>query len=171
MLHRKHLGGRMHILIPLLQSLLTCLFTLHPQSRPPVSQKPPVWLTAHNSILLETHAIAYTRILLTLTNPSVSSTSNLSRHRGNDLLTDETRKARQYAAKYIPYLLMHFCSLHLVGRMTLEIRKGLLPGIWACIELIPREALRGMNSGMGRDERAVWANLWSEWSRTHGITS
>lgn len=161
----------MHIFIPLLQILLTCLFTLHPRSRPPISQKPPIWIPSHNSIFSETHSIAYSRILLTFTNPSVSSISNSARQGGNSLLTDETRKARQYAARYIPYLLMHFCSLHLVGRMTSEIRKGLLPGIWACIELVPREALRGMNSGMGRDERAVWASLWAEWCRTHNYST
>jgi len=100
--------------------------------------------------------------------PSVSSTAGLVRSRGNPLLTDETRKARQYAARYIPYVIMHFCGLHLVGRMTLEIRQALLPGIWACIEAVPREGLRGMNASMGRDERAVWANIWAEWCQVHG---
>jgi nucleolar pre-ribosomal-associated protein 2 len=169
--YRKQIGGRMHLLIPLLQILLTCLFTLHTQSRPTTIQKPPKWLSSYNPALSATHATAYSRILLTLTHPSVSSTTSIPKSHVNSLLTDQTRKARVYAAKYVPYVLMHFCSLQLVGRMTPEIRKALLPGIWSCIEILPREALHGMNAGMGRDDRAVWSNLWAEYCRIHGQIS
>jgi Urb2/Npa2 family len=168
MLHRKHISGRMHLLIPVLQILLTCLFTLHPQSRATVVQTPPSWLSKYTSLLSAPHATAYARILLTLAQPTVSSTSTASRNRANPFLIDETRKARQYAAQYVPYILMHFCSMQLAGRMTPEVRKALLPGIWACIEIVPREKLRGMSATMGRDDRAVWTSLWSEWCRIHG---
>jgi nucleolar pre-ribosomal-associated protein 2 len=167
-LHRKYLGGRMHLFMPLLQILLTCLFTLHSDTKPSTVQKPPSWLSPHSSLLSGPHATLYSRILFSFSQPTVSSTSSSSHHRGNPLLTDETRKARQYAAQYVPYLLMHFCSLHLLGRMSAEVRKAVLPGIWACIEIVPRELLRGMNASMGRDERAVWASLWGEWCRVHG---
>jgi nucleolar pre-ribosomal-associated protein 2 len=167
-LHRKNLGGRMHLFMPLLQTLLTCLFTLHTESKPSTVQNPPSWLSPHSSLLSGPHSTAYARILLSFTQPTVSSTSTSSHRRSNPLLTDETRKARQYAAQYVPYLLMHFCGLHLVGRMSAEVRKAVLPGIWACIEIVPREVLRGMSASMGRDERAVWASLWGEWCRVHG---
>ena len=166
-LHRKHLNGRMHILISLLQILLNSLFSLHRNSNPTPSQKPPAWISTRLSVLEESHGIAYSRILLTLTQPTVSSTMVRHQSNTNPFLTDETRKARQYTAKFVPYIVAHFCSLHLVGRMSPEIRKAILPGIWACVEAVPREGLRGMNASMSKDERAIWASLWTEWSRLH----
>lgn len=166
-LHLKYIKGRVHLLVPLLQQLITSLFQLHPQSKPSASQKPPNWLPRYASPLSTLHGTSCARILLTWVNPTVSSTA-AARRGASSLLTDETRKARHHAAQYVPYILTHFCSLHLVGRMTPEIRKAILPGIWACIEAVPREALRGMNASMGRDERAIWASLWGEWCRVHG---
>jgi hypothetical protein len=165
-LHRKHLGGRFHILVPLLQALLTCLFIPHSRSTTLGSRSPPPWLSQKPGILDAEHAIAYTRILTTLTQPTVSSTASHSRPNTNLMLTDETRRARQYAAQFVPYILLHFCTMQLVGKMSTEVRRGLMPGIWACIEAVPQEALRGMNSGMGRDEREIWGALWAEWVRT-----
>lgn len=158
----------MHLLVPLLQVLLTCLFTLHKTSRPAISQQPPIWLQSRNHGLEASHAVACSRVLLTFTEPTVSSTSTRSRFSNNAVLTDENRKSRQYAAKFVPYVLSHFCSLHLFGRMSPEVRKAILPGIWACIGAMPREGLKGMNALLSRDERAIWASLWSEWSTTHG---
>jgi nucleolar pre-ribosomal-associated protein 2 len=162
-LHRKHLGGRSHLLVPVLQKLLTCLFILHPNSKAPPSLTPPGWLPAHKTTLLATHANAYARLLTMWVQPSVASIGSSRSSR----LTDETRSARQYAAEYVPYILMHFSSAQLVGRLTPDIREAVLPGIWACIGAVSREALRGMNASMGRDERAIWANVWAEWNRAH----
>jgi nucleolar pre-ribosomal-associated protein 2 len=170
LLHRKTLGGRMHILVPVLETLLNCLFTIHPNSKPPKSQKCPTWIQQSKSKMSEPQAVAYSRILLTWTQPTMASVTSGGRSAKNSLLTDETRKARDYVAQYAPYVLMHFCSLHLVGNMAPEVRKAVLPGIWACIEVIPRERLRGMNASMGRDERAIWSSLWAEWRRVHGHT-
>ena len=167
-LHRKTTGGRMHILVPVLQTLLTCLFTMHPNSKPPKSLKPPTWIQSDKNKLSESQATAYSRILLTWTQPTMTSVTSRTRPMNTALLTDETRKARDYAARYVPYVLMHFCSLHLVGSMAPDIRKAVLPGIWACIEVVPRERLRGMNASMGRDERAIWSSLWAEWRRVNG---
>jgi nucleolar pre-ribosomal-associated protein 2 len=167
-LHRKHLGGRFHVLVPLLQALLTCLFVPHSRVKSLGSKSTPPWLSQQSGVLDAEHAIAYTRILGSLTQPTVSSTASHPRPSINPMLIDETRKARQYAAQFVPYILLHFCSMQLVGKMNTEVRGGLMPGIWACIEAVPREALRGMNSGMGRDEREIWSALWAEWVRTGG---
>jgi nucleolar pre-ribosomal-associated protein 2 len=162
-LHRKHLGGRMHLLVPVLQRLLTCLFTLHPNSKAPPSLTPPGWLPAQQSTLSAPHANAYARLLTMWVQPSVASIGSSRSSR----LTDETRRARQYATEYVPYVLMHYSSAQLVGRLTPEIRDAVLPGIWACIAAVSREGLRGMNASMGANERAIWANMWADWNRAH----
>jgi nucleolar pre-ribosomal-associated protein 2 len=166
-LHRKHIGERFHLLIPLLQNLLSSLFILHSYTNPLPSQSPPPWLGTHSHPLSGWHAIAYTRILLTLTQPTVSSATTQHSRKANNFLVDETRKARQYAGKYVPYVLMHYCNLLLVGRLTTDVRKSLLTGIWACIDIVPKEGLRAMNAGMGRDERSIWATVWSDWNQIH----
>jgi nucleolar pre-ribosomal-associated protein 2 len=166
--HRKNISGRMHLLVPFIQTLMNPLFIMHANSKPAVFQKSPSWLSNRIHDLDATHATAFSRIILTLTQPTVSSSLTHYRSYNNPLLIDETRRARQYAAQFVPYILAHFCGLHLIGRLSPEIRKALLPGIWACIEAVPREGLRGMNAGMGREDRAIWSALWAEWSRSRG---
>lgn len=165
LLHRKNMNGRMHLLIPCIQTLMNSLFVLHANSKPAQFQKVPFWMNGRNNAVDAIHATAFSRILLTLTQPTVSSSTTHCRT-SNPLLTDETRKARQYAARHVPYIIAHFCSLHLIGKLAPNVRKVLLPGIYACIEAVPREGLRGMNAGMGKEDRAIWSALWSEWSRS-----
>jgi nucleolar pre-ribosomal-associated protein 2 len=171
-LHRKNFGGRMHLLVPVLQSLANPLFQPDGTGSASRCQKPPSWLSTRKPVLGQAHATAYSRILHTLAEPTASST-RAHHHRAadstrNPWLTDETRKAREYAARYIPYVLAHLCAMHLVGHIPPELRRAVLPGVWVCVEAVPREGLRGMNASLGRDDRAIWASLWAEWSRTHG---
>src|SRR5450756_2570022 len=58
-LHRKHFGGRMHLLVPVLQCLANPLFILDSNSNPTRSQKPPSWLPTRKSVLDASHATAY----------------------------------------------------------------------------------------------------------------
>src|ERR1700712_4069548 len=164
--HRKQLGGRFHILVPLLQSLLTCLFVPHTRAKLSASKTPAAWLFSQPGVLTGEHGTAYTRILTTLTQPTVTSaagarTTFLSNKTPD--LVDQTRMARQYAAQFVPYVLLQFCSMQLVGRLDNEVNQALKPGLWACIDAVPREALRGMSSGMGRDDREIWSALWADW--------
>jgi len=111
-----------------------------------------------------THASAYARILTTLSSPTVSSTS--SRRHNTDLsLVDETKKARVYAGQYVPYILMHYCNLQLQGGLSVESRDKLKTGLWSCMDIVDLECMRGMNAGMGKDERVLWGTLYSEWKR------
>jgi nucleolar pre-ribosomal-associated protein 2 len=169
--YRKQLGGRFHVLVPLLQSLLTCLFVPHTRAKLPTSKAPPTWLSFQTGVITAEHGTAYTRILTTLTQPTVTSAAgarvNFLSNKTPDLV-DQTRIARQYAAQFVPYILLHFCSMQLVGRLGSEVSQALLPGLWACIDAVPREALRGMSSGMGRDDREIWSALWADWTRING---
>ncbi|QDS77354.1 hypothetical protein FKW77_005415 [Venturia effusa] len=93
LLHRKHLGGRMHLLVPLLQNLLTCLFKPIRHQGPRSAPSLPPWLFNTPSPLTNEHSKAYTRLLSTLCSPTSSSTS---RHRKNAELTDSNREARDW---------------------------------------------------------------------------
>ncbi|KAE9972159.1 hypothetical protein BLS_004161 [Venturia inaequalis] len=162
LLHRKHLGGRMHLLIPLLQNLLTCLFKPHRHQGPRSAASLPSWLFNTPSPLDNSHSKAYTRLLSTMCSPTASSTSQ---HRRNAELTDTNKQAREYAGSYVPYVLMHYCSLQLGASMDPEVREGLKAGIWEMMGVVGIEGMRGMNVGMGRDERAIWGVVYNEWLR------
>lgn len=162
LLHRKHLGGRMHLLVPLLQNLLTCLFKPHRHQGPRSAASLPSWLFNSPSPLDNTHSKAYTRLLSTLCSPTASSTSQ---HRRNAELTDTNKQAREYAGSYVPYVLMHYCSLQLSASMDPEVREGLKAGIWEMMGVVGIEGMRGMNVGMGRDQRAIWGVVYNEWLR------
>jgi nucleolar pre-ribosomal-associated protein 2 len=156
----------MQLLMPILEILMSGLLIPHPKSNANKIQRPSPWLSFPEGILDATHATALSRILQTFCRPSVSSVARPSA-RLSSLLTDETRKVRKYTAKYIPYILMHYCGLLLVGKFSQEVRKALVPGIWACIEIVPHEKLQAMHASMGRDEREVWRSIWAEFQRTH----
>lgn len=162
LLHRKHLGGRMHLLVPLLQNLLTCLFKPHRHHGPRSAASLPSWLFNTPSPLNNAHSKAYTRLLSTLCSPTASSTSQ---HRKNAELTDTNKQAREYAGSYVPYVLMHYCTLQLGASMDSEVREGLKAGIWEMMGVVGIEGMRGMNVGMGRDERAIWGVVYNEWLR------
>jgi nucleolar pre-ribosomal-associated protein 2 len=162
LLHRKTLGGRMHLLVLLLQNLMTCLFKSHRfQGRGFTTLLPP-WLCNTPTPFTRSHSTAYTRLLSTLCSPTSSSTSS---HRRHAELIDANKQAREYAGQYVPYILMHYCSLQLSGSMEAEVREGLRPGIWDMMGVVSIEGMRGMNVGMGRDERAVWGVVYAEWMR------
>jgi nucleolar pre-ribosomal-associated protein 2 len=160
LLHRKRTGGRFHLLVPLLQNFLSCLFTPHSGS---TSSLPP-WIHGSASTLTTSHATFYTRILTTLSSPTSSSTA-LKWHNTAPNLVDEIKKAKLYAGQYVPYILMHYCSLQLSGSIGVEVRDALKSGIWSLMDVVDMEGMRGMNAGMGRDERVMWGSLYVEWNK------
>lgn len=160
LLHRRRLGGRMHLLVALLQNLMTCLFT---PNRYQTSSTRPTWIS--NSVTFGVEAaIAYTRVITTLCEPTVSSTKG---YYSSSSLVDENKKAKEYAGQYVSYLLLHYCSLQL------QVGGGLGPGLgeklrqamWVIMSVVDLDAMRGMNAGMGKGERVIWGSLWGEWQR------
>ena len=64
------------------------------------------------------------------------------------------------------YLLLHYCSLQLAGgSLGGGVGEKLKGGLWAVMEVVDLEAMRGMNAGMGRGERVIWGALYGEWGR------
>jgi len=160
LLHRRRLGGRMHLVVALLQNLMTCLFTPH---RYQTTSTRPAWLSNDATLGIDS-ATSYTRVITTLCEPTVSSTT---RHHSSGSLVDENKKAKEYAGQYVSYLLLHYCSLQLQfgGGLGQGVEDRLKLGLWAIMGVVDLDAMRGMNAGMGRSERVVWGALWSEWQR------
>lgn len=166
------LRGRYHLLMPLLQALLTCLFTPDVRHNSSAASAFPPWIAPKQNLLGASHAVAYTRVLTILCSPTTSSVSVRSRHWNRsdaaqrDLsLTDETKKARAYAGQYVPVVLMQYCTNQLTGRLKPEVRAALTPGLYAVMDVVGLEAMRAMNAGMDASTRAVWSTLYREWKR------
>ena len=195
--HRKRLRGRAQLLLPILRALLRCLFVS--TSRGSHNQiQHPHWLDASRRPLTAKQAMHFTRSLTTLFDPSVSSVATTSSGRGKTKneawagpLTDATRAARLQAGQlYGAPLLAELCDCLLKGtycdhgregsksRRAVEqgirasVRDALMPGIWACLEVMPRgeDGSGGMLEVLGRgmlgsSARAVLKGLLGEWRR------
>ncbi|KAL8815983.1 MAG: hypothetical protein Q9223_004941 [Gallowayella weberi] len=153
--HRKRLGGRYHLMLPVLQSLLYPLFIPYKSISVPSVE-----------IYTATCASAYSRILLQLADPSLSSVTDHSRKsRRHQTLNDATKIAKSIAGQHLHYLIMTYCDCQLKGRLTQEVREKLRPGLWAVLDVIPQEVMRVMNAGMDKAGRGVWKGLYQEWRR------
>ena len=130
----------------------------------------PPWLDPQRYPVLPEDATSYSRVLELLCSPTVSSVSSGRRHgkAGFEALTDETKTARSYAGQYIPGVITQFCLCQLTGHMLSDVRKAVLRGIFACIDVVERDVLEAMNSGMDTGMRAVWKGLYADWKRSKG---
>lgn len=172
LVHRGRLGGRFHILLPLLQGLLFCLFI------PNISRSGalPAWLrtvTLTDPIrLTSTNATQLSRLLSTLCNPPQSSITKAHQHhasRKSKDLNDPVRAARDKAGHFLYPFLASFCRFQLSGRLDAGVREKLMPGIWEVVGTagLHKEALDAMFAGLGRSERDVWRNVWGGWEGVH----
>jgi hypothetical protein len=160
--HTGALRGRMQVLISALKGLLTCLFAIHQNSKPPKGLIPPTWIDLNWPFHGRKMANAYSRLLQTWTTPTMGT---LGGQHSQGYLVDQRRLARERVATFVPEILAHFCRMHLVGSLYSDVREELLPAMWECIAMVPMEGLRVMNATLGRDERAIWKSLWVEWRR------
>ena len=154
--HRAKIGGRYHLVVPALQSLLRCLFI--PYGRSATDADP-------TSAFTEQHAAEYSRILTALCDPTVSSVTR-SKKRSYSELNDETKKARSIAGQHLPYLIMEYCCCQLKGRLTPEMRMSLIPGLWAVLEVMSKDAMKTMNAAMDSSSRSVFKALYDDFRRT-----
>lgn len=165
LLHRGRLGGRFHILLPLLQNLLFLLFTPH-SGRGAL----PPWLKGATS-LTPTNGAQFARVLATLCNPPQSSIQRT--HTGgkaSKTLNDPVKAAREKTSSFLYPLLASYCRFQLAGRLDPGVREKLIPGIWEVVGTasLGRDALDAMFAGLGRSERDVWRGVWGEWESVHG---
>ncbi|KAH7377764.1 Urb2/Npa2 family-domain-containing protein [Pyrenochaeta sp. MPI-SDFR-AT-0127] len=173
LVHRGRLGGRFHLLLPLLQGLLFCLFIPN-ASR---SGALPIWLrtvVATEPVrLTPASANQLSRLLSTLCNPPQSSITKAHQHhasRKSKDLNDPVKAAREKASHFLYPLLASFCRFQLHGRLEPSVKEKLMPGIWEVVGTasLHKEALDAMFAGLGRSERDVWRGIWSEWEGIFG---
>lgn len=153
--HRTKIGGRYHLIIPALQGLLHCLFA--PYTGPSSS-------TQIRSVFGESHAAAYSRLLTSICDPSVSAVTR-SRKQSRASLNDQTKKARSIAGQHLPSLITTYCDCQLKGRLVAGMRVALDPGLYSVLNVMSPEVMRTMNAGMKEGQRAVWKALYEDWQR------
>jgi nucleolar pre-ribosomal-associated protein 2 len=171
LVHRNKLGGRSHMLIPLLQALLFCLFV-------PTSTRSgalPTWLRSNTSTdpvrLTPVNAGQLTRLFGTLCNPPQSSISKTHQHsRKSKDLNDPIKAARERTSHFLYPLLASFCRFQLAARMLPEVRKKLMPGLWDVVGTasLHKDGIDAMFAGLNRSEKDVWRSVWGEWESVHG---
>ncbi|KAH0017386.1 hypothetical protein KCU78_g7556, partial [Aureobasidium melanogenum] len=170
--HRPSLGGRFHLLVPLMQRLLACLFMPSSRDAGTVNRfKHPAWLDPTNAPLSSKHAQRFSRLLENLCNPPQFNVAG-SRGKAAELV-DETRKARMHIAQHAPHILHYYCTLILNGKLGEGMRDALTPGMWAVIDVAEIGAddsrgVKALSSSMGNADRAVLRGIWEDWRRFGG---
>ena len=153
--HRAKLGGRYHLILQALQGLLQCLF---------IPYKGNGAAKGEATVLGEVHAAAFSKLLTTICEPSVSAVSGSKRISRLEL-NDETKKAKSIAGRHLHYFIMEYCSLQLKGRLLPEVKAKLAPGLYSVLKVISEEVMKTMNAAMDSSSRSVFKALYGEFKR------
>ena len=154
--HRAKLGGRYHLILPLLQSLLQILFTPYVKATPTTDE-----ICAFD----ETHVGAYARLLTQLSDPSPSAVGR-ARSRQRASLNDETKREKGIVGQHLHYLVMTYCECQLTGKLVGDgMREVVERGFWAVLDCMGPEVMRTLNAGMDSSARAVWKSMYEDWKK------
>ncbi|PLB35023.1 ribosome biogenesis protein URB2 [Aspergillus candidus] len=166
-LHRQKLGGRFHLILPAMQRLLNCLFARsRKRTRSTLTEKKqaqqPYWLAQ----LAAAHAVHFTRLLTSLCDPTVSAVSRPTPFGGShDGLTDQTKKAKRIAGQYLQYLVMEYAQSSLRGSLAADVKAAIMPGLYAVFDVMSKDTMRALNSGLDVSGRAVFKGLYDDYVR------
>ncbi|KAK2764338.1 hypothetical protein FQN54_009031 [Arachnomyces sp. PD_36] len=163
-LYRRKLGGRFHLVLPVTQGLLRCLFT-NPKHGKQVRNRSslPPWLALTRNDLTTEHVVQYTRVLTSLCDPTMSAV-NTQRGPGNDL-TDPTKKVKRVAGQHLQYLIMEYAQCQLRNSLMPEMKAALMPGLYAVLDVMSKDMMRTMNAAMDSSSRAVFKGLYEDYNR------
>lgn len=174
--YRRRLSDRYHLLLPVMQKLLRCLFwpgteILQDRQRPVLTstlgtfkETLPKWLHESTGPLPPSSAEKFSRLLSSICNPTVAAARSSKRRRHNEL-NDETIKARQLAGQHMQYLITEYARCTLDGQITPSVKERLMPGMYVVIDSMDRELLRAVNAGMDPSSRAIFKGLYEDWTR------
>ena len=162
--HRLKLQGRFHLVIPLMQSLLRCLFIPNWGTRSKVETRVsiPPWLSA--DVATAPYATAYARLLCALCDPTTSSVAAPGSRRRQEL-TPATAKARRVASQHLPYLLEEYIQDQLQYRLLPDVKSALTPGLYSILEVSSPETLRMVNAAMDASGRTLFKALYTDYGR------
>ncbi|KAI1933530.1 hypothetical protein LOZ65_000163 [Ophidiomyces ophidiicola] len=164
-LYRKKMSGRLHLVLPVLQQLLRCLFSgdSRPMKQSRFLSTLPPWLGSRGPTpLTAEHAGQYTRLLTSLCDPTVSAVEN---HRGgfSQGLSDNTKKVKSLVSQHLQYLIIEYAGLQLRGHLTPDVKAVLMPGWYAVLDVMSKTTLRAMNASMDSSSRAVFKGLYDDY--------
>ncbi|KAK5114122.1 hypothetical protein LTR62_002692 [Meristemomyces frigidus] len=149
--HRSRLRDRMHLLVELAQTLISCFYRKLKSSN-----------SSNTKQLTARHARVLARLLQLLCNPPRFTKSK--QHTSE--LVDEGRKAQAHVGQYAQFVLHHYCSVVLTGTPEEGVRPGLMPGMYAAIdamEVHDGEAVKVLSAAMNNSERAIWRSVYDEY--------
>ncbi|TVY34122.1 Nucleolar pre-ribosomal-associated protein [Lachnellula occidentalis] len=161
--HRLKIQGHFHLVVQVMQTLLRCLFLSLPHSTTKTTKflAPPPWLTSSKHQLGAKHAEAFTRLVTSICDPSVSSVTR-SQH---NTLTSATDKAKRMAAQHMQFVLTTYIKLQLEMRMLPEIREKMVPGLYAIFNTTSPEMRRMISESLDASGRAVFGTLFRDYQR------
>ncbi|OAL20250.1 hypothetical protein AYO22_08962 [Fonsecaea multimorphosa] len=173
--HRRRLTDRYHLLLPIMQSLLRCLFW--PGRKALESQRGaaanaiksfgkslPIWVHESEEPLPLSSAAQFARLLSSVSNPTVSAARS-SNKGGHNELNDAVNRARKLAGQHMQYLVMEYCRCVLDGQITPSMKDHLMPGMYRVMDALDRDVMRAMNAGMDPSSRTIFKGLYDSWVR------
>lgn len=163
-LQRVKIGGRFHLVVNAMQRLLGCLFARSRKrarsSRFQTSSlSQPFWLAP----LQPAQSSSYTRLLTTLSDPTVSAVLRPQPSSSREALNDETKKAKRIAGQYLQYVVMEYAQCSLRGSLLPDVKASLMPGMYATLDVMSRESMRALNSALDVSGRAVFKSLYDDY--------
>jgi nucleolar pre-ribosomal-associated protein 2 len=161
--HRLKLQGHFHLLVQTMQALLRCLVTPLPHGAAKAAKlyPQPLWLSAAAPLGAK-HAVAYTRLLTLICNPSVSS---VTRSSTRNALVSATAKAERMAGQHMPIVLSTYIRLQLEMKMSTEVREKMVPGLYAIFDTTTTESRRVLGESLDSSGRAVLGGLVRDYLR------
>jgi nucleolar pre-ribosomal-associated protein 2 len=161
-LYRQKIGGRFHLVVPVMQHLLSCFF-LPNRKRKRASQSTvqrPPWLARLDA----SHAVHFTRLLTSLCDPTVSAVSRPTQAGpGHEALTDQTKKAKRIAGQNLQHLVSAYAQWSLHSPLDAETKAALLPGLYAVLDVMSRETKRSLNASLDASGRAIFKTLHDDY--------
>ncbi|KIW93673.1 uncharacterized protein Z519_06278 [Cladophialophora bantiana CBS 173.52] len=173
--HRRRLTDRYHLLLPILQCLLRCLFwpghkALESQRGPTANainafgMSLPKWLHESAEPLPLSSAEQFSRLLSSICNPTVAAARSSSKG-GHNELNDAVNRARKLAGQHMQYLVMEYCRCVLDGQISPSMKDHLLPGMYRVMDALDRDVMRAMNAGLDPSSRTIFKGLYDSWSQ------
>lgn len=178
--HRVRLGGRSHLLIPVLLGLLRCLFVPNITHSSTASERKfnstlPEWLVSEkvyyegggvlkkvpSNQLPKECGTNLARLLSSIADPSPSAVKTSK----TNTLNDETRRARRIAGEYMQYVIAEYTRFCLEGSILPETKEALMPGLYKVLDGMDRDVMRAMNARLDGSQKAIWRALYQDWER------
>ena len=173
--YRIRLGGRFHLLLPVLYGLLRSLFSVSPSSFANKSQRAfharlPPWIRSSSTGLPKASATQLTRLISSIADPSPAAVVKRSKSQSQSQshkssLTDETRRTRQTAGEYMQYFVAEYTRCSLQGSIVPEVKDALVPGLYVVLDGMGAEVMRAMNARLDASQKAIWRALYDDWMR------